>query len=115
MNDLVEFLRARLDEDERLWREQGSGQRRNGKTFAMRMLVDVEGKRRIIDAHARPHECIALTGSGVLPDDYPGGRRGEPWELWEPAHTEDHGPCFVLRCLALPYASHPDHRSEWRP
>ena len=29
--------------------------------------------------------------------------------------TADHGPCFVIRCLALPYANRPGYREEWRP
>jgi hypothetical protein len=75
-----------------------------------RVLREVEAKRRIIHAHDRPHECLALTGSGEhsVVD-------GQPWELWEPTHTADHGPCLVLRLLALPYADHPDYREEWKP
>jgi hypothetical protein len=28
---------------------------------------------------------------------------------------EDIMPCWTARLLALPYASHPDYREEWRP
>lgn len=75
-----------------------------------RVLAEVEAKRLLVNAHARPHECISLTGTGErsVVD-------GKPWELWEPEHTDDHGPCFVLRCLALPYDWHPDYQQEWRP
>jgi hypothetical protein len=72
--------------------------------------AEVEAKRRILDAHDRPHDCIAREASGghsVV--------NGRPWEAWAPHHTADHGPCFVIRCLALPYADHPDYRAEWRP
>lgn len=140
MTDLVEFLRARLDEDERAARKCLSVNQDRGEwTFhdmqvrddrdhlivkhtwpnegdhitrhdPARVLREVEAKRRIVHAHAQPHECLALSGSGER-----SAVDGKPWELWEPAHTDDHGPCFVLRCLALPYADHPDYREEWRP
>lgn len=163
MSDLVEFLRARLDEDERVAREatsesgrwawdHGLGQLCNGPECPYGILLDtaaedgshagtelmevhgydvkvpwegaehiarhdparvlreVEAKRRIVHAHGRDHECISLTGSGEH-----SAVDGKPWELWEPASTEDHGPCLVVRLLALPYADHLDYRDEWRP
>jgi hypothetical protein len=64
-----------------------------------RVLREIDSKRRLVNAHARGHECIELSGSGEhsVTD-------GKPWEHWEPQHTLDHGPCFTLRTLALPYA-----------
>ena len=141
MTDLVEFLRVRLDDDEAYarnafgdhndagpdWHEPSSGLLDVGdgdhiitndsavsrfveRFDPARALAEVEAKRKLMGAHARPHECIALTGSGdrSVAD-------GQPWELWELEHTEDHGPCFVLRCLALPYAPHPEYDESWRP
>lgn len=154
MNELVEFLGARLDEDEQAaqacpfanWETSGpppghyahssTSTSLNGRyehdsrraailanpTFhaqgslahaarhdPARVLREVEAKRKLVHVHGQSHECLALTGSGErsVVDD-------KPWELWEPAHTDDHGPCFVLRCLALPYADHPDYHEEWR-
>ena len=139
--DLVEFVRARLDEDAELARpgetwtafdESPSAETRRvdvdhsfervvactrswgGLHHAPpqqgRVLRVIDAKRRLTNAHSRPHECIALTGSGErsVVD-------GQPWELWEPEHTSDHGPCVTLRLLALPYAAHPDYREEWAP
>ncbi|WP_435601336.1 DUF6221 family protein [Streptomyces sp. C10-9-1] len=75
-----------------------------------RVLREIDAKRQLVNVHGRPHECIALTGSGErsVVD-------GQPWELWEPEHTSDHGPCTTLRLLALPYADWPGYREEWRP
>jgi hypothetical protein len=98
MSDLVEFLRARLEEDERLWRERCSSQRRNGKTFARRMFVDVDAKRQIIDLH-----CVR---SGT----------GGTWDTDPPAICNECGtlhPCETLCLLAWPYAAHADYREEW--
>lgn len=75
-----------------------------------RVLSEIDAKQQLLRAHNRPHECIALTGRGErsVVD-------GQPWELWEPEHTSDHGPCTTLRLLALPYADRPGYREEWRP
>jgi hypothetical protein len=152
MDDMIGFLRARLDEAEQVARAATCGpwtaKRADQSVYAQetsvvmgghdggwyivpfqeeggegiepgdaehiahwdpdRALAEVEAKRRILDAHDRPHDCIAREASGghsVV--------NGRPWEAWAPHHTADHGPCFVIRCLALPYAQHPDYRTEW--
>jgi hypothetical protein len=51
-----------------------------------RVLTECEAKRRIVEACA---EVLAYDAE-ALPQD-------------------------VLRCLALPYADHPDYREEWKP
>jgi hypothetical protein len=134
---LVEFLRARLDEDERdarwllteqgrdlvgelacmlededtrhglvnYWFEtMGSGWvRTNWRRIAeiataddgmrldpARVLADVAAKRRLLDAMIGPALSCAVAG------------------------TCDAG-LATARFLALPYATHPDYRSEWAP
>ena len=95
MTDLVAFLRARLDEDERIARD-GEGAcwhvdycDEDGPVFMARfdparVLREVEAKRRI----------VGWADSPALPDaEY----------------------FYVLTALALPYADHGDHREEWRP
>ena len=104
---LVEFLRARSDEDEvdarrcgadecGVWTTDGSVLDLCQMDLAVhpayaahmarrdpaRALVEVEAKRRITERHA---SC------------------GGP------------SPCEDLRLLALPYAGHADYRDEWRP
>ncbi|MFJ2676419.1 DUF6221 family protein [Streptomyces sp. NPDC087525] len=113
MNDLVEFLRARLDEDEQAacrvkssWRQIGGtgvivasdGGRAeecaNGNWTGVaehivrhdpaRVLVEVEAQRALIDGHAADSHWCPM-GDGLF------------------------------KVLALPYADHPDYRPEWRP
>ena len=102
MEDLIAFLRARLDEDEAVIRPNlgGRGLGDDGtfpdyRTYtdddtnaaddflfhfrSPRMLREVEAKRSLIDWHAA------------------GGMRN------------------VLTHLASVYADHPDYRAEWRP
>ncbi|MEU2724099.1 DUF6221 family protein [Streptomyces smyrnaeus] len=106
MDDLVAFLRARLDEEAQA--AQGSPvQSWNEADFYVstdlipgvrahiarhdpaRVLDEVDAKRRILRWHL-DEECCS-----VCLDDVEG--------------------CPLFRALALPYASHPDYREEWRP
>ena len=131
---LVAFLTARLAEDEEMatWARgtvpvsrpgDGSGRvrpfrRKDEAALDMysatfrpeRMLDDLAAKRRLLHAHSQDHECISLVDRGEH-----SAVDGKPWEYWEPKDTADHGPCLVLRCLALPYAGRYDYREEWRP
>jgi hypothetical protein len=124
-NGLVAFLKARLDEDEqaaraavgfdygvREWADDGDPVNVHiARHDPARVLREVEAKRRMLEAHSRPHHCAHLTGRGAssVVD-------GKPWVFYEEAHTQDTGDiCDVLRLLALPYADHKDYREEWRP
>ncbi|GAA3753781.1 hypothetical protein HDA32_004419 [Spinactinospora alkalitolerans] len=109
MTELLDFLQARLAEDERAAQQQmvpipGSREsdeppsewpRSPGRAPDRRMLLDVDAKRRII-------------------------------ELYAEAAAEEHGlhpeadPCrevldIVMHLLALPYADHPDYDRSWNP
>lgn len=125
--DLVAFLREQLDADELTLREANtSPEMVTGipSSYAQapvalhiarfadpaRVLAEITTKRAIVNAHARPHECIELSNKGdhSVVD-------GKPWENWEPQHTSDHGPCFVLRTLAAPYSGVDGYRPEWTP
>lgn len=134
--DLVQFLRARLDDDEQTAREtlwEGSGNRPiwdlrasatvevggNGRNdFPVgdaavawhivrhdpaRVLAEVDAKRRIVDWHERQCTCDPCTADG---DELPNTERSDG------GFGDD---CPTLRLLALPYADHPDYRSEWAP
>lgn len=125
--ELVDFLRARLDEDEAAakkakpgpWHADGD---RGGVYGAhptdevvdytesaahiarhdpARVLAEVEAKRQLLDLH-QPAETEYVDGDICYTCD---DLRGV-----EPAY-----PCRTLRLLALPYANHPDYRDEWRP
>ncbi|TDC86343.1 DUF6221 family protein [Actinomadura sp. 7K507] len=128
--DLVEFLRARLARDEQIaracsgvpWKTAPSGtihtdpaEPRDGpeayvakaenEAYAehiarhgpSRTLAEVAARRRIIDDFEKRAWIIEQ------------GHRTAELEAAQ-AVRED-----VLRCLALPYASHPAYRDEWHP
>lgn len=122
MRDLVEFLRARLDEDEAVARrlEPDPVWMRVGSELAVdnedeiaisagRVLREVEAKRRILGEH-----------SPDVPDPW-----GECATCAEEEQVEDHGdhvvgyrsgktyPCLTVRLLTLPYCDHPDYQEEW--
>jgi len=102
--DLVEFLRARLAEDQQSlehnthleaeWAYEDIESGGFNPTFsgptATRLLAEVESKRRII---ARVLEGCECHWSGMY---------GQDWD-------ED-----ILRLLAMPYADHPDYDPDWR-
>ncbi|MPY55615.1 DUF6221 family protein [Streptomyces acidicola] len=103
MDDLIAFLRARLDDDEQLgeihkpdcdaripyeWEfvcRCGLPARRSG---------DIAAKREVI-------KFAAWLDQNRAGSEFMEGR----------AQSARH----VLRLLALPYADHPDYREEWRP
>ena len=113
---LVEFLLARITEDEAVARGLQNatvlaGQRPNfygaggpaAEDFWRRfdpawVLAECEAKRRIVDEHGIDYEdgeqvcavCRAVIGNVPYP-------------------------CRTLRFAALPYAGHSDYREEWRP
>jgi len=137
-DDLVTWLRAQLDEDERVAREAdglgwgyaGAFERDHdgndiypqwglmsaddGPTLLLgdltieklrhiarhdpvRVLAEVEAKRRIVDEHAGYDPKTWRTGDAAYDCTY---------STW---------PCFTMRWLALPYADRPGYREEWRP
>lgn len=106
---LVEFLQARLDEDERAAQAGQHSQvatmvaKQSGKQNVLnfwhrhdpaRVLAEVDAKRRILDTW----EC-----ENQDRDRHVEGET-RAWLMDE-----------VLQALALPYASHPDYRQAWRP
>ena len=131
MDDLVQWLRDQLDDDQR-WAERGvlraevpqdfDGLTREGmvnlpRLVKARVLREIETKRAIVDAYLPPGE-----------DPHP----GEPcinYEGQDPAEYSGHDGCwrhleaskrllhhdYVLRLLASVYADRPGFREEWRP
>jgi hypothetical protein len=103
---LADFLLARLREDEKTARlccytdqpwiglVDYQGAHYLGLSCA-RIRADVHAKWRIVKLHA-----TCGTGTGCC-DDGRGGADGIG--------------CTTLAYLALPYATHPDYRPEWRP
>ena len=100
MSDLVEFLLARVAEEERLARRVQQRTRHEPPATIggigdvglvgypyRRVLAECEAKRRIVEW-------------------WMAGRDGD--ESGYDTHR-------LLTALALPYADHPDYRQEWRP
>ena len=84
-DDLVAFLRARLDDDQGYAVAFGKKQ----------LLRDVEAKRRII---------------AIYEEAVPQYQAHRDW----PAGELD-GLRTAIACLATAYADHPDYREEWKP
>jgi hypothetical protein len=141
MDDLIAFLRARLDEREAPLREvvrqldayaasDGDSGIDGGWDFwgsfgfaadaafkPREMLADVEAKRQIIDEHAIVHRNIGWLADG---DEEYGeipvcGRCVPKHSHYSRRADVPEWWCRTLRLLALPYADHPDHREEWKP
>lgn len=101
MTELVDFLRARLGEDEQVARRikatrhgaliVSPGDGESPSVFEInggRLLTEIEAKRRILDEVNR-----------IMP----------------PNLKVDCGQTTILKAMALPYASHSEYRKEWRP
>src|SRR5690348_10508977 len=102
VTDLVEFLKARLDEDEQVAQATRRNEQRVPGTehwFAThseaivsmaphRAVAEVEAKRRIMAWASDPK---------MNPELIPEAER-----------------YYILTALALPYADHPDHDEAWR-
>jgi hypothetical protein len=120
---LAEFLRVRLDEDERAAREAvpsklerqpepyepwyANEAESSGDTIVAmhptRALAEVEAKRGILhrlETHARALDVAAPIGDA-------GYRLASGYR-----HSED---AIIALFLALPYTGHPDYDEAWRP
>lgn len=100
MNDLIEFLRARLVEEAKIaersaifrtssglaWLSPPSEETRLLVLSGERLAADCEARRQIVENHAQRYRA-----SGELHD----------------AQT--------LRLLSVLYSNHPDYRQEWKP
>lgn len=114
MDELVTFLRARLDEDEQVAR--GALERWPSSQIVQvgtpeaaahiarhdpaRVLRDTDAKRQIV-RHITP-ELDAGSG-GVDSEDF-----GDELAHWTRLLT-------IARLFAQAYADHPDYREDWRP
>lgn len=97
---LIEFLRARYDDDERTYNYLNDMGEQGPYYF---LLDDISIKRRIIDLH-RPVRKRST-----------GSERGTVEDCQMCDHFPAQYPCATLRLLALPYANHHDYQQEWRP
>jgi hypothetical protein len=111
MDDLVTWLRAQIDEDERIarplaerpWTWLPDEVMRDMSEHIVRhdparVLREIEAKRRILD--------VVLPKVAELQ-----GACDDEWG----ARLEPDGDDMLLRTLALPYADRAGYREEWRP
>ncbi|RYJ26450.1 hypothetical protein CU044_3743 [Streptomyces sp. L-9-10] len=141
MGELV-FLRARLDEDERVARRVKSSWRQIGETGVIvasdggraeecangnwtgiaerivrhdpeRVLREIDAKRQIVEDYATTARLRDEAAARIkAAGDSPGA---EDLDVWDRAQREAgilEGP---VRLLATVYADHPGYREEWRP
>jgi hypothetical protein len=110
MDDLITWLRAQLDDDERVaqeaiswtWRPELTNEFVSAEHIARwdpaRVLAEVEAKRRILDLHEQ-----------AVPDGH--DQMGYRFACEHCAQTT---PCPTLRLLAQPYAERDGWQEEWR-
>lgn len=131
--DLVAFLRARLDEDERIARAATPGPWE--QTPERVGFLASEEYWDVVDCSGTPAarenaEHIARHDPARVLADIDAKRQliALHQEKQEQGYGSDfcaecgfgevsqsYYPCGTLRLLALPYAGHPDYREEWRP
>ncbi|WBB73251.1 DUF6221 family protein [Micromonospora sp. WMMD1128] len=111
-DDLVTWLRAQLDDDERAaraWLPLGNPTAADREHIARhdpaRVLAEVDAKRRIIDEHEPYPQPQRMATGEILACSTCGSVDDSPVE-W---------PCPTVRLLALPYADRAGYRDEWRP
>jgi hypothetical protein len=101
MNDLIEFIKARLHDDERTAREAGT----TGPSGPAMFVID--------DDYA--HDTVAISADRVLAEvDAKRRVLGEMQSHLADDETDQTAQWFV-KIMAVPYAGHPDYRQEWAP
>jgi len=96
---IVEFLNARLDEDERASKAAPVGSR--GRD---RALAEVAAKRKIVRGYAKAHSASMRMVEPSPSDGPPEG--GDPWSellAWR----------LALKHLAAVYRTHPEYDDSW--
>ena len=114
MEDLIAWLRAQLDEDERVIRGWASACVHVEACFdgssdfldrftEDRMLAEVDAKRQLMELHRPVRKRSTGSDGGVIED----------CKMCD--HFPAQYPCATMRLLALPYADRSGYRQEWAP
>lgn len=128
--DLVEFLRARLDRDEQIaracsgapWKATPSGTVNTdpddtaGEEPAFVATAENDAYTEHIARHHPSRTLAEVAARRQILDDY----EKQAWILDQGHRTPESEAAQavrenVLRLLALPYATHPAYREQWRP
>jgi len=142
MSDLITWLRAQLDEDERVAREATSGPWRYNPAKVWHLPADLPTRRNGEEfVGAGPLDAtvgVAATGPADHPQSMADARyiaRHHPARVLAEVEAKrrildeieaEHGACLgegcvpadtdhIVRLLALPYADRPGYLEEWRP
>lgn len=113
--DLIEFLRARLDEDERAARDAG-GERWRRHEHHDHIEVDRSPLYPPVAFHVAPYDIhIARQDPARVLAEVDAKRRiVAGCAQAKLAGDQTASALFVVACmLALPYADHPDYQQEW--
>lgn len=112
MSDLVAWLRAQLDEEERDI-QQSRALSPTDLHWSMpdwlhrdRMLAEIEAKRRIIELH----QVVAFEDEDMSDQGLGCQECG-----WSAEYADRGGWCETIRLLALPYADRPGYKEVWKP
>lgn len=131
MDDLIEFLHARLDDDERIARAATDGpwtirflglHDLSTVVKGVELLAQLDGSRAASNsvhmAVHNPARVLAEVDAKRRILEWHIGQRDDKTPWGDPVVICYCGydlPCSTLRLLALPYADHPDYRDAWRP
>lgn len=85
MDDLLEFLRARNEEDNHVYAH----------------VAHTFGGEALLDSHLPMLDLV--------------DKLTQDLKVMDPADSRLAGLAYALRVLAQSYAEHPDYREEWRP
>lgn len=122
--DIVAFVKARLDEDERIANAAADaflhgdriGIERDKLHPSVCMHVYSWTTARVLREVEAKRTMLAVAAVMVMDLPLPAGTPAKAARLEAIAHdTERRQGSTFLQLLALPYADHPDYRKEWRP
>ena len=113
MDDLVQFLRDRYDEDERVVRDANTSPEM--VTGIPRSYVDAPMSRHI-SRFADPARVLRETkAKRALLDRFLPDAASADEQINEEWHADSTLADDLLCTMAMSYADHPDYREEWRP
>lgn len=131
-DDLVEWLRAQLDEDERIARAADGGTWLYERQYVAvttlaaaehitiwgpdRVLREVEALRTIVDLHS-PRSCYSYTDTGEerIQCEYCAGLCHSRSGLGCEEPVDALYPCDTIRLVAAIFSDRPGYREAWRP
>ena len=122
MDDLADFLQARLDEDEWVALAVGTGPNSPEKWTASQYREGVRPWRidgqcsLVVEAVCGPDAAhVVRHDPARVLREVEAKRRIVDRYAWLREHGDTGGAAWVLPLLAAPYAAHPDYRPEWAP